>query len=1033
MPAETRLLTGPHGAALLERAIARPEGLWLVPTRLAQARLTAELARATAGWSRPPRVWCWEDLWQGILEVSDEGPMVLSGPSGRAVLIEALDRAERDGRLEVLALVAGLPGFRRRLARRVSTWQRQEWSPDPEAGPSGPVEAEEWAVLDEYRRLLGELGAVDAEGLAVWASRELPRSTPRELRRTGSLPITVVGPDESPACRRVVRWLEESARSVRVVLSGDDDPARAEVFGSIGWQPQRLRERGYVEETVGTGMYRPAGLRALEGRLFRPDAHTLPPLTDTNGLGIIGAPAGEGQARVLAREVKRRLDEGAAPDDLLVLVRRWDDEAEIALGALRAWGLPVSATGRSGRAAADPAVAVVGRLLDVPASGWEATQLVRLLRSGRFRPDWPEAARPDLPALAASALQASSVHRGRDLVLRLLDQAIDEAGDDRQARDQAIAIADLVRRLVRELGPLDQPGPRRLHLDRLRRVVASLGLDRGGASEALEAFWLALEDHAGTLDTLTGDESLGLAQFEAEVAELAGDLRLPGDPHRAGTIVMTTVDEAAGTRSRHVFLVNLTEGSFPTRDAIDLSVRPRTDDDEGGETPADDAPSPAYAREMDRFLRVLGMADEGLTLTYPVRDEKGQELLLAGFLDEALSAFHPDVLAGMHDRLTQLDPVLLDRPDLARAPGDARVRAVALACLRHDDRPLRALAASPVHRDPLLGAATALGLQHQRLRRPVFTPFDGALADPRALIGLAAWFGPTVPFSASQLETYLDCPFQFFMKYVLRLRPVEERDELDEDYLRRGNQVHEVLDRIERAARDEGADRLELAERFIAEACRAEAAFDSELGAALEAIERRRLERTIRDYVSQAREYEQRDGGHPVPRYFEQKFGEDGVPCVVVGEGESAVLFRGKIDRVDFLTSGEVLAFRVIDYKTGACPKKPEVENAFALQLPIYALAVEQLLLGDEASELRDLGYWELRDKGYKALEVDWPALRARVEARVLEAVGRLRRGRFVVDPRRDDCTRHCDYAAVCRITQMRRVAKRGAEGGEAP
>jgi hypothetical protein len=116
----------------------------------------------------------------------------------------------------------------------------------------------------------------------------------------------------------------------------------------------------------------------------------------------------------------------------------------------------------------------------------------------------------------------------------------------------------------------------------------------------------------------------------------------------------------------------------------------------------------------------------------------------------------------------------------------------------------------------------------------------------------------------------------------------------------------------------------------------------------------------------------------------------------------------------------------VIDYKTGPCPLSSEVKSLDMLQLPLYALAVERLVLRQEEAVYRDVGYWELRDRGYLPVsKIEWEAFREALEARVIETVGRLRRGRFLVRPRCNDCTSHCDYRAVCRIGQARNVVKR--------
>ena len=63
---------------------------------------------------------------------------------------------------------------------------------------------------------------------------------------------------------------------------------------------------------------------------------------------------------------------------------------------------------------------------------------------------------------------------------------------------------------------------------------------------------------------------------------------------------------------------------------------------------------------------------------------------------------------------------------------------------------------------------------------------------------------PDYCFSASQLETYIACPFQFFCKYVLKLEPAEDRDEIDEDYTERGSKIHDILETLETWLRQRG-------------------------------------------------------------------------------------------------------------------------------------------------------------------------------------------------------------------------------------
>src|SRR5207249_7718384 len=111
------LWTGPHGAALADRALAampiEATGLWIVPSALARDRAARGLGQRRRVCCRL-RVWCWEDLWREVRSRSPAGPARLSEAGVRAALGEAIGRTRRQGRLDAVAGVADAPGFRRR-------------------------------------------------------------------------------------------------------------------------------------------------------------------------------------------------------------------------------------------------------------------------------------------------------------------------------------------------------------------------------------------------------------------------------------------------------------------------------------------------------------------------------------------------------------------------------------------------------------------------------------------------------------------------------------------------------------------------------------------------------------------------------------------------------------------------------------------------------------------------------------------------------------------------------------------------------
>ncbi len=460
---------------------------------------------------------------------------------------------------------------------------------------------------------------------------------------------------------------------------------------------------------------------------------------------------------LIAREVRRLLDHGAHPDEVLILVPRMDGEAERIREALLAWELPVQAEVGS-RLSTIAAVSALRQAMRLPVDGWEVATLVRLLRNGQIH-------RPDLDGEAgfgrfeaASAIHSTGVFRDRSALEDALER---DQEDPKKTRLTAVAA-----RALRTLGELIDstigPGPWPIQVERTHRLAVSLGIE----SDALEPLWNALDDQGWVRERLgvaIAEESLTWPEFVDQVEAIVAEVVTPPPDRIPGTIRIESVREAEGARARFVILANLAERTFPTPEAIDL------------ETTVDAPPAPAerpdlaFSREMLRFARVAGSAEEQLILAFPTTDVNGETLLPAGFLDDLIRRFDDQSLRICVERHARFDPVLIARPDLARSSRDAQVRAVALATLGIDDGPLHALASDSKHSEALLGSAAAFEVAHSRRVDREFGPYDGRLSDPLAIEKIRRNFGPDRAFSPSQLESFALCPFQFYQRYVLGL------------------------------------------------------------------------------------------------------------------------------------------------------------------------------------------------------------------------------------------------------------------------
>lgn len=985
------------------------------------------------------RVWTWDDLWAEVrAHETGDGPAVLSEVASREFLRTAVAQARKAGELDGLGPLAETAGYRHYLQGQFSEWSRQHRRPGSEAPPGADVAT--WAVYGRYRRLLESRRVADRPLFESWAAGRVGKVW---ASLAGSAPVFVIDPPSAALERQALKAIIQRAPSVHMLLHWEEDPDRQEVYLDL----QRMRDgcRAFGFETVEHEVLsdRPEGLRSLHQTLFREPEPA--PVEEAEGLFLLGAPQGDGSALRIVRAVRDRLDSGEPPDGILVLFPRWSELSDRTFEVLREAGIPAWSSRRR-PLANDPALSALHLVLDVASDGWESASIASLLRLGPVALEGFE--RADL-ASAASSVRSLKVFRGLDAILNRLrsETNLDPREEDprkkmkAQRAETASRVLEALGQIYSGLGPADSWAERCRQLERLLEKLSLSGPVTGLLLSALE--------EQGEARSWTGraDSKWGWNAFSREVQALAREVVVDPPSEPPGTVRLALVSEAVGASARHVVLAGLDEGAFPDAGALDLETTGR-----GPEEAGPTASECAYAREMRRFLSVVDIPSRSLTLVYPTTDEKGVSLLPAGFLDDVRGRFSESVLDSWHkDEMKRLDPVVPEA--LALSPAEQRVRAVGRACLENPEEALhslRKLAVRPEHGEALKGTARALRVAAERRRRSKFGPFEGDLHASSARPPIALDFGPArkAPFSPSHLETLANCPFQFFLRHVLRIEPAEEPEELDEDYTSRGQLIHASLQEMHDVLRlsDQSEASLsklvaEVVEVYIERELNRLLPPGSDVDEGLRLIESKRLYRTGKRYARQFEEYQEKLAAEC--RRCEVGFGkpDSPFPALRLGDGDDSFGLQGVIDRIDTVAVHDAVLFRIIDYKTGSCPQKSDLKAGLALQLPLYALAAERIILAEERAEPFDVGYWALRDKGFRAVgqrikvkkgtpfqDEDWPEDLKAVEAFVVELVRRLRAAEFPVAPRSDDCTRTCEYKNICRIGQVRALDKSWAD-----
>jgi ATP-dependent helicase/DNAse subunit B len=275
--------------------------------------------------------------------------------------------------------------------------------------------------------------------------------------------------------------------------------------------------------------------------------------------------------------------------------------------------------------------------------------------------------------------------------------------------------------------------------------------------------------------------------------------------------------------------------------------------------------------------------------------------------------------------------------------------------------------------------------------------------------GLLAILGEkTARISPSGLDSYLQCPFQYFGGRTLRLktRPKRPEERLNNNFLLQGEIVHAVLAEWYTQPQEIGP----LFQRVFEECCgehQIPPGYHTE-----------RLRNTMLENLERFAG----DVQWPRANFVSQTELDFDFPL-----NESVRLF-GRIDRLDTAPDGRAY---VIDYKYSPAKSVEQKRKGDGLQAPVYVLAAEKAL------GVRPAGIFFVGLKGgvayqgwsedflleAEALPKDW---QEETGQRVLRIVEEIRQGRVAPLPANADQCPRCDARDVCRIETQQAVAVAG-------
>lgn len=459
-------------------------------------------------------------------------------------------------------------------------------------------------------------------------------------------------------------------------------------------------------------------------------------------------------------------------------------------------------------------------------------------------------------------------------------------------------------------------------------------------------------------------------------------------------------DLLKGTCYDYIFFLGLNEGVFP-KAPIKAGVFTSREKQLLAKLGVNlESPGWEHAREKIRFILSVASAKKSLFLSYRTADEDGSYIIKSPFLEELIftagidkdssaimdkrsmrQRFSPDIgdawslneaaeklILGRFGQIT--DTSDKTRAETSKDNIDKAVSRIsgesfdnAAAQLSEETLPpITGLFESLKERAGWLSVVKrAHDIEEQRNSRR-FTNYDGRIGPEGA-----RRFDEDYCFSPSRLNSFIYCPFKFFVEQVLQVR-VED----DEDVVRardRGNLYHAILKRYYEGCKDVHIfDEERLREK--AEGAFNEAGLtDDDIATFMykdEILEV--LKRFLIKDAAYLSGYSEVTGKMLQPHFLEKSFFDD--------EIFDGLKFYARVDRVDLEYDGNrpTGRFIIYDYKTKNSKNLRRCLEDRDLQLIIYYHLVKKALIKDLGlpdPECIALLYYSIEDAGFEGIIVD--------------------------------------------------------------
>lgn len=634
-----------------------------------------------------------------------------------------------------------------------------------------------------------------------------------------------------------------------------------------------------------------------------------------------------------ARSIRRLLrTQGYRASEIAVLQRRKNTYDSALAAAFRKYEIPFFEDKRR-PVATQPLMLFMTSLLDILADGITTESLLRCLKTGLF----------GLTDEETAELENYVTVWGIDRAAWRTDftENPDGFGKPLQTRnEQKLQLLNALRRravepiLVLRKAFSEQSGTKKSELlyhflrqngvDTALRALAKNLLDTGYAESAAQqdAVWSML---MGILDDLAGavaERTVSTARYRELFSVLLENTDLGQIPEGLDTVCFGTADRIRIAPPRAVFLLGMNDGVFPENPPTD-GVLNDTDRKLLHNLGLELTETAEVKAVDERFFvyYALTLAREQVFVSWAMSDYKGGAMSESSVVAE-LRAMFPAVsvtdsnMLSAESRIESADSAF---EALAAVYGENTVLSETLKAYFSEREDYRARFAA---------------------LEQVVNGGEITFQNPEIAARL---FGKDVLLSASKTEGYYKCPFSYFCKFGLRLKPLKKAEL---DVAQSGTVIHycmEILlsenDRDALAAMSDSTLRekiTEVMERYIQENMGGTEGKEARFSYLLE-----RLQEAVFDVLK--RLISEFSVSAFVPVAFELSVAPDGeiAPYRLPLPDGGSVRIIGSVDRVDTMQKDSKTYLRVIDYKSGGKAfNLSEVFSGLNMQMLIYLYAI---------------------------------------------------------------------------------------------